>query len=103
MKLADLVRKNESVGVATATHATFATQSTESTGTVAKVAKVAVANPAEVQSATLSGADETRIRGWLAFIGEVDPVLIEETLQRCETDPEAQRYFLWRSREVPER
>ena len=45
--------------------------------------------------------DETRIRAWLAHIGEIDSVMIEETLQRCATDPEALRYFLWRAQEVP--
>lgn len=49
----------------------------------------------------ISHADETRIRAWLAHIDETDPVMIEETLQRCATDPEALAYFLWRAQEVP--
>jgi len=99
--LADRMRKSVSMGAATATPATFATQSTESTGTVARVATVAVANPVEVQGATLSESDETAIRAFLDFIGEIDPVLITETLDRCASDPEAHAYFLWRSKEVP--
>jgi len=49
----------------------------------------------------LSQHDETRIRAWLAHIDETDPELIAETLQRCKTDADVLRYFLWRSEEVP--
>ena len=90
MKLADLIRKNESVGVATATRATFATQRDESGGTVAGVATVAVAN-----------ADETRIRAWLAHIGETHQPIIEEVMEMIATDPAALAYYMKRADEVP--
>lgn len=65
---------------------------TEKTGS--KVARVAQEN------GELSQADEKRIHAWLAHIGEVDPALITETIDRCKTDPEALRYFLSRSFEA---
>lgn len=43
--------------------------------------------------------DLTAIRSWLAFIGENDPAIISEVLQRCEHDSEAHQYFLQRAAE----
>ena len=47
----------------------------------------------------LSAADETAIRGWLSSIGEEDPSVIGEVLNRCRQDPEALHYFLIRAGE----
>jgi len=96
MKLADLIHKSVSVGVATATPATFATQSTESTGTVARVATVAVANPAQVKTDPAVAA----IRRWLDFIGETHQPIIDDVMQMVATDPAALTYYLKRSRET---
>lgn len=41
------------------------------------------------------------IKAWLVHIGEADPVMVEETLQRCTSDPETLAYFLWRAQEIP--
>jgi hypothetical protein len=91
MKLADLMRKSVSMVLANAKAAKVANDGQESHEPLAGLATLALANP----------ADQTRVCAWLDFINEMDPVLIAETLQRCETDPEALRYFLWRSQEVP--
>lgn len=50
----------------------------------------------------MTHAGETAIRAWLELIGERDPVMIDECLQRCRDDADALSYFLWRSAEVPE-
>lgn len=41
------------------------------------------------------------IKAWLDFIGETHQPIIDEVLQMVATDPEALRYFLWRSTEIP--
>ena len=50
MSLSTLIRKRESLAIATATPATFATHQAKVQPTVASVATVAVANPREDQS-----------------------------------------------------
>lgn len=45
----------------------------------------------------LEPADEAAVRGWLAYINETDPELIEECLDRCRQDPESLAYYLGRS------
>lgn len=47
----------------------------------------------------LSAADETAIRGWLSSIGEDDPSIIGEVLNRCSQHTEARQYFLMRAGE----
>ena len=46
---------------------------------------------------TLSAADRKKILAWLASIGETDQALINETLERCESDQETLAYFLGRA------
>lgn len=43
---------------------------------------------------------EAAIKGWLAKIGEDDPMLITDVLVRCSTDPEALKYFTSRAAEI---
>lgn len=47
----------------------------------------------------LSFSDETRIRAWLARIGETDAATIAEVMDGCRMNPEVQAYFLARSDE----
>ncbi len=42
----------------------------------------------------------SRIRRWLAFIGESNQVIIDECLEQCRSDPEALAYYLKRSEEA---
>ncbi len=44
--------------------------------------------------------DENRIRQWLDFIGESNPDVIAEVLEKCGSDSEAMEYYLGRSEEV---
>ncbi|WP_442497659.1 hypothetical protein [Methylobacter sp. sgz302048] len=41
--------------------------------------------------------EEQKILDWLASIGETDPEIIEDTLNRCRADSEALEYFLRRA------
>jgi hypothetical protein len=55
----------------------------------------------ELQSEQIRQAeDERRILTWLSFIGETDPVVIEDTLNRCRADQETMQYFLTRANET---
>ena len=48
-------------------------------------------------------ADETRdMLAWLAAIGETDPELIADILDRCARDPAARAFFVHRAREAAE-
>lgn len=38
-----------------------------------------------------------RIKDWLASIGEEDQSIIDETIDRCKTEPETLSYFLQRA------
>ena len=68
MTLSALIRKSESVKVATATLATLATLRGDSAATVATVATVNVANPAEAKS------DALPRRAWLLHFAEREPL-----------------------------
>lgn len=47
----------------------------------------------------VSFSDETRIRAWLASIGETDEATIAEVLDGCRMNAEVRAYFLARSEE----
>lgn len=95
MTLANLIRKRHTGSIATAIPAIPATRKGERGGTVARIATVAVANPA---SEKLGATEAAVIHAWLTHIGETDPAMIAEAMQRCASDPEALTYFLWRSK-----
>lgn len=44
--------------------------------------------------------DDVAIRRWLAHIEETDPQIIADVIQQCHEDPEANEYFLGRTKEV---
>ena len=44
--------------------------------------------------------DMAAIRLWLSHIGETDPAIIDEVLDKCRTDPDAMDYFAGRAGEV---
>lgn len=44
--------------------------------------------------------DDVAIRAWLAHIEETDPQIIADVIQQCHDDPEANEYFIGRSKEV---
>uniref|UniRef100_UPI0040559A3B hypothetical protein n=1 Tax=Orrella sp. TaxID=1921583 RepID=UPI0040559A3B len=94
MKLRDLIRKNDSQAVATATPATFATDAHKELANVATVATVAVANPQEQNSPPLNASEEMAIRAWLKRIQEDDPVVIDEVIEKCRLNPADLSYFL---------
>ena len=104
-----------SVPVATATLATVATQRQSPRPKVARIATVAVATPKtdptpeaesleswqDWQSAnplpgnvTMTEGETSDIRGWLAFIGEVDPLAVVDALSLCERFPDTKAHFL---------
>jgi hypothetical protein len=55
----------------------------------------------ELQAEQIRQAEnERRVLAWLSFIGETDPAIIEDTLNRCRADQETMSYFLMRSMEA---
>lgn len=42
----------------------------------------------------------TCVLAWLEHIGETDPEIVADVLNRCRLDPEARAYFLKRAKEV---
>jgi len=54
----------------------------------------------ELSGDSLTRNQEGAINRWLDHIGESDPSLRAECLDRCRRDPEARTYFLERAREV---
>jgi hypothetical protein len=48
----------------------------------------------------MPGWQETTIRMWLDHIGETDPEIIAETINKCHVDIEAREFFLGRARKV---
>ena len=42
---------------------------------------------------------ESAVMGWLSSIGETDPAMVAEVINRCRQDPDALQYFLMRSKE----
>ncbi|WP_456406042.1 hypothetical protein [Thiolapillus sp.] len=97
MTLSTLIEKGGLTGSMTATPAT---QEADKPVTVAPVATVAVAEK-PVQLPELLPDEDSNIRAWLAHIGETDPAIIAEVMDKCRDDLEARRYFLKRSEEVP--
>ena len=79
MSLANLIRKRETGGIATAIPAISATQHKEEAVTVARIATVAVANPQQWQTAPRSpvGAGDTPLitsHGWMIHFADREPV-----------------------------
>lgn len=101
MTLSALIKKGGLTCGMTATPATPATQEADQPVTVAPVATVAVAEKPEPLP-ELSPEEESSIRAWLAQIDETDSAIIAEVVDKCRNDLEARRYFLKRSKEVPE-
>jgi hypothetical protein len=44
--------------------------------------------------------EESAIRGWLTKIGETDPAIIAEMIERCQQDEAARAYFVGRMAEL---
>ncbi len=101
MTLSALIKKGGLSKAATATPATIATQEIDQQVTVAPVATVTVAVKPEPLP-EFSPDEETNIRAWLAHIEETDQANITEVLNKCRDDLDARRYFLQRSKEVPQ-
>lgn len=97
MSLSKLIRKRDSLPIATAIPATSATQTGKYAGTVARVATVAVARPKERKHAPMTNQAVTAVMGWLASIEETDPETIDYVLTQCRIEPDALDYFLWRA------
>ena len=57
--------------------------------------------PATERNSSATG-DELAIRDWLDHIGESDPELIYDVLEKCRTNCDALKYFLWRAEVMPE-
>lgn len=78
MTLSSLIRKRETVGIATAIPAISATQTKGAAATVARIATVAVANPNEEKTAPPAkvgaGDTATASRWWLIHYPDRDPV-----------------------------
>jgi hypothetical protein len=45
--------------------------------------------------------DKQKILAWLSHIGETDPELIDEVLDKCSNNPEVLTYYLGRAKDVP--
>ena len=97
MTLSTLIRKRDSGNAATAIPAISATQQLGDAPTVARIATVAVATRRNKKATTLTANNELAVLWWLNSIGEDDPVMIEDVLDRCRTNLEALTYFLWRA------
>ena len=102
MTLSTLIKKGGLIGSMTMTPATVATQEANHSVTVALVAGVTVAERTELLS-ELPPDEVTSIKAWLVHIDETDRATIAEVLEQCRVDPDARRYFLKRSEEVPEK
>lgn len=110
MSLSNLIKKGGLASVARAIPAIPAIPATDdspSVNAIAEIAQIAVARPAERAESKHSGQSVnteglTRIRRWLAYIGEQDERIIEEIIDRCKSDPAALDYFVGRADEVPE-
>ena len=80
MTFTALIRKRDSVNLATAIPATSATQPMRPAGTVARIATVAVANPKEEQTAPPAkvgtGGTSTASRWWLIHYSDRDPLQV---------------------------
>jgi hypothetical protein len=53
------------------------------------------------QPVPMTREQESAIRGWLASIGETDPVVTAEVLAKCLHDPDARAYYLERANPEP--
>lgn len=51
-----------------------------------------------LEASALTG-DLPAIRAWLHFIGEHDPLILDDVLTKCRNDPEALSYFTQRAKE----
>ena len=98
MSLLAKLREKQSGRFATATPATFATPDSEKAGTVATVATVAVATLRNTESAIHLASshtpEELEVLRWLDSIGEFDPVVIAETIQKCRDRPDWRDAFV---------
>jgi hypothetical protein len=84
-----------------ATPATFEGKYTKTAAQSRKVAEVAEPLDSEIIiDGLLSAVDQQKILAWLAHIGEEEPEMISETLDRCRSDAEALAYFLLRAEEA---
>jgi hypothetical protein len=48
----------------------------------------------------MTNSKKQKILNWLAYIGETDSAIIEDTMNRCRADQETLRYFLTRANET---
>ena len=91
MSLLSKLREKQSGKFATATVATFATQPSIEAATVAKIARIAVANPRNAETtihrASSHTPEELEVLAWLGAIGEHDPLVIAETIDKCRAQP----------------
>lgn len=99
MSLSKFIRKTYAESVSTAIHATSATQPNLGAGSVARIATVAVAvaNRPERKRAAMTTQEESAVMSWLASIEESDTQMIQAVLTKCQEEPEALAYFLWRT------
>ena len=97
MTLSKLIRKRDSIDIATAASATFATHGQVKELSVARVATVAVAKSAEREGSTVSSSALSEVMRWLVSIEETDQMLIDEVIARCREEPGALTYLLWRA------
>lgn len=100
MLLADLIR---GVGISDGVSATGATDATQEKGgqlTVAEVASVSVARTPESDIHHFSDGDKQDVLAWLDSIEETNQGVVDDVLNRCESDPEARDYFVIRANET---
>ncbi len=95
MTLAALIRKREAGKPANDKVAKVAKDGQVGGEPLARLATLSLANPA------MTRQEEAAIRTWLAHIGEYDPEIIAEVLDKCRADAGTLTYFVWRSGEVP--
>lgn len=97
MTLSRLIRKRDSMDIATAAPATFATHGQVDELCVARVATVAVAKSAVRKGSPVTSSALSEVMRWLVSIEETDQKLIDEVIARCREEPGALTYFLWRA------
>lgn len=97
MSLSALIRKRGFVKPANVIPAISAIQQGRESPTLTRIATVAIATPQNQETMSLAANKELVVLRWLKFIGEDDPVMVDDVLDRCQSDPEALTYFLWRA------
>jgi len=65
------------------------------------ISESSIGSNGSTQGPVMSDSENATIRKWLEYIGENDPLIIVDVMDKCGTDTEARIYFLNRAKEMP--